>query len=149
MINAVMKAYIGSDHAGFRLKQAVKNWLKNYEDLGAFSYDKNDDYPVFAAKVGKKVAKANSKGVLLCGSGHGMCIAANKIKGIRAVAVNNAFDAKITRQHNDANILCLSGWKMSNAKARKIINVFLKTKFSNAARHKRRINLIKRYENKN
>lgn len=142
MINTDMKVYIGSDHAGFRLKQAVKKWLKSYEDLGAFEYNKNDDYPVFAAKVGKKVAETNSRGILICGSGHGVCIAANKVKGIRAAAVNNTFDAKITRQHNDANVLCLSGWKMSNAKARNIINVFLKTKFTNAARHKRRINLI-------
>ncbi len=137
-----MKVYIGSDHAGFKLKQAVKKFLKCI-DLGALKYDKNDNYPVFALKVARKVAKTNSKGILICGSGHGVCMAANKVKGIRAAAVNNAFDAKLVRQHNDANVLCLSGWKTSPSKAKKIIKVFLNTKFSNKARHKRRIKMIK------
>ncbi|MBW3021066.1 RpiB/LacA/LacB family sugar-phosphate isomerase, partial [Candidatus Woesearchaeota archaeon] len=81
--------------------------------------------------------------ILLCGSSHGMCIAANKTKGIRAVSVNNVKDAKLTRLHNDANVLCLSGWNTSRRKSIKILKTWLNTNFSNEERHKRRIAKIK------
>ena len=144
------KIYIGADHAGFKLKESVKKFLSSlgvdYRDCGALKLNKNDDYPVFAAKVSKNVAKSKSFGILFCGSSQGICIAANKIKGIRAVAVNNVEDARMTRLHNDANVLCLSGWNISNSNAEKIIETFLFTMFSGEERHKRRIKQIMRLE---
>lgn len=137
--------YLGCDHGGFKLKEYIKTYFdKNnieYSDLGNKKLEKSDDYPVYAKKVAKAVKK-NDKGILFCGSSHGMCITANKTKGIRAVSVNNLEDAKLTRQHNNANVLCLSGWNLSQAKAKNIINTWLKTKFSEAKRHKRRIKKI-------
>lgn len=142
--------YIGSDHAGFRLKKVVIEYLKDagyeVEDLGKKKYEQTDDYPDYAFRVARKVSQTNSKGILLCGSSHGMCIVANKVRGIRAVAVATVRDARKTRQHNDANVLCLSGWHVSEKKAKKIIGVWLITSFSNAPRHRRRVNKIKRIE---
>ncbi|MEA3272071.1 MAG: RpiB/LacA/LacB family sugar-phosphate isomerase, partial [Patescibacteria group bacterium] len=118
-----MKIFLGADHAGFKLKEQIKKYLEKSGhkvlDEGALKYNKKDDYPDFAAKVAKKV-KGDNSGVLVCGSSHGVCIAANKFKGVRAVAVSNTKDAKLTRQHNDANVLCLSGWDLSLSRAKKI-----------------------------
>ncbi len=153
-----MKIYLGSDHAGFRLKESIKKFLiKNgfdFEDLGAFKLNKSDDYPIYAAKVARKVAETKSFGILFCGSAQGMCIAANKIKGIRAVAISSVEDARLTRLHNDANVLCLAGGGMIGKRrksihpnlAQKITKAFLTTMFSNEERHIRRINEIKRLE---
>ena len=146
--------YLGADHAGFRLKEAVKPYLRSlgvaFKDLGAHRFVKTDDYPVYAAKIARAVAKSKSRGILFCGSSFGMCIAANKIKGSRAVSVNNVIDAKLVRLHNDANVLCLSGGgtldKLSPGLkpelAKKIIKTFLFTVFSNEERHRRRIKQI-------
>src|SRR3989344_4242475 len=143
-----MKINIGADHAGFELKEKLKAYLtKNYSvyDLGNLIYDKNDDYPKYASKVAKAVAKnKNSFGILICGSGQGVCIAANKIKGIRAALAENIRDAKLSRKDDDANILCLQGRVLNFHNAKNIINGFLKAKFSNANKYKRRINQIKR-----
>ena len=145
-----MVIYIGSDHAGFKLKQSMKKYLDSlgveYEDLGAHKLLKNDDYPIYASKVSRKVVSSHSFGILFCGSSQGMSIAANKIKGIRAVAVNNVKDALLTREHNDANVLCLSEWTTSKSLSKKIIKTFLFTMFSNEERHKRRIEEISRLE---
>jgi ribose 5-phosphate isomerase B len=155
-----MKIYIGSDHAGFNLKEKIKLWLDkkkiDYEDLGNLNYDKNDDYPDYAAKVARRVAKGSkvgTKGILLCGSAEGVCIAANKIKGIRAVNPAGIIQARFAREHEDANILCLAGGGTIKKQpatplfiATKMITTFLNTKFSGAVRHKRRINKIKRLE---
>jgi ribose 5-phosphate isomerase B len=142
--------YVGSDHAGFRLKESMKRYLDSlgvsYEDLGAHRLNKSDDYPIYAAKVARKVSHTHSMGILFCGSSQGVSIAANKIKGIRAVAVNSVKDAQLTRLHNDANILCLSGWNTSRATAEKIIKAFLFTLFSGEERHKRRIKQIAQLE---
>ncbi|MFH1275997.1 MAG: RpiB/LacA/LacB family sugar-phosphate isomerase [Candidatus Woesearchaeota archaeon] len=154
---AIIKIYIGSDHAGFRLKQKIKKWFDKekiiYEDLGNLIYDKHDDYPDYAAKVARKVVKENSKGILLCGSAEGVCIAANKIKGARAVNPHSLVQTRLSRNDEDANILCLSGGGtlipqpgMPLTLSIKMIKVFLHTKFSNLARHKRRVNKIKRLE---
>ena len=143
-----MKLYIASDHAGFALKQKAKKFLSakySIVDIGAHSVIPDDDYPDYVAKLKGKILKAD-KAVLFCGSAEGICIAANKLKGVRAVAVWNARDAKKSREHNDANVLCLSGWNLSFPKAKKIISVWLSTKFSNAARHKRRIKKIAKLE---
>ena len=145
-----MKIYIGSDHAGFKLKQKVKKWLdKNsiqYEDLGAHKLDPKDDYPDFAEKVAKKVTRNKTKGILICGSAQGVCIAANKIKGALAVVPFSIKEAQLAREHEDANIICLSGWYFMPQKAVRMVRKFLNTKFSGAARHRRRLQKIKKLE---
>ena len=149
--------YLGADHAGFALKEKVKQWLdKNrisYDDCGNTFLDKNDDYPDFAGAVGKKVVKSHSFGILFCGSAEGMCIAANKIKGVRAVNPPDMLKAKLSREHNDANILCLGGGKTrqpqpgtSFSLATKMIWIFLTTPFSGEVRHIRRLDKIRKLE---
>lgn len=145
------KIYVGADHAGFKLKEKMKEFLEEdyeVEDMGNTKYDEKDDYVDYGYKVAKKVAesKKDEKGIIFCGTGEGMAIAANKVKGVRAVAVNNLKDAELTRKHNNANVLCLSGWELSEEKAKEITDTWLKTKFSKAKRHKRRINKIKKIE---
>lgn len=138
--------YIAADHAGFKLKELLKVQLaKNkiaFVDLGNSVYEKNDDYPDFGYVLAKKVAKEKGIGVLMCGSSFGVCIVANKVKGIRAVSISNVRDAKLSREHNNANVLCLSGWNLSSQNAMKIVNAFLTTKFSTEARHRRRVKKI-------
>ncbi len=143
--------YLGADHAGFKLKEQIKKYLQaqriKFIDLGNLKLDKNDDYPDFGYKVAKKVAKnKDSKGILICGTSYGVCIVANKVKGIRAVSISTVKDAKLSREHNNANVLCLSGWNLKFDLAKKIIMVWLNTSFSQAKRHQRRINKIKKIE---
>lgn len=144
--------YLGADHAGFALKEKIKKWFTKkkipFVDLGDKKLRPTDDYPDYAAKVAKAVAKDQTLGILLCGSAQGVCIAANKIKGIRAVAPYNPAEAVLSRKHEDANIICLSGWFFTLMKAKKMIGLFLNTPFSGEARHVRRINKIKRLEGK-
>lgn len=146
------KIYIGADHAGFKLKQNIKDYLKNtgiaFEDKGNTKMDSKDDYPDYGYKVAKAVAKNKSKGILVCGSSIGVCIVANKVKGVRAAPVSTTRDAVLSREHNDSNIICLSGWNMSVTKAKKIIRDWLKTEFSQAERHKRRVSKISKIEQK-
>lgn len=137
--------YIGADHRGYQFKEKIKTWLTewsyDYEDLGAFEYNKDDDYPDFAKAVGEKVAaNAVSKGVLVCGSGIGVAIAANKIKGIRAGTAASMEQVKASVNDEDLNVLAISADYTSEAVAREIIKMFLETKFSGAERHIRRIN---------
>ncbi len=143
--------YIGADHAGFKLKQELKKFLdqQGYKamDVGAFELDPADDYPVYAYKAAKAASKSKAMGILVCGSAEGVCIAANKVKGIRAVAVWTLRNARLSREHNDANILCLSGWELSLNNAKKIVKAWLETGFSGQERHKRRLEEIKRMEN--
>lgn len=148
-----MKIYLGSDHAGFEAKEKLREFFQKkgwrYEDVGPYLFNKDDDYPEFAFKVAEKVAHdGESKGILICGSGAGVVIAANKVKGIRAVSVNDVKSAKLTREHNDANVLGLSGWNMPFPKMTSIITAWLNTPFSNADRHRRRINKISTYESR-
>ena len=141
--------HIGADHAGFALKEHLKKFLqkKGYavKDHGAHKLVKTDDYPDYAAKVARAVQK-NGMGILCCGSAEGICIAANKFKGIRAVPVWTLQNARLSRQHNDSNILCLSGWQLPKNTAEKIVSTWLKTPFSKETRHVRRIQKIKRLE---
>lgn len=134
--------YIASDHAGYELKEYLKKYFDRekieYKDLGTNSKEKVD-YPDYAKKVALKVKKSKQKGILICGTGTGMCIAANRIKGIRAALIYDEYSAKKSRQDNDANIACLRGRKFSKEKAKYIVNVWLKTNFSNKIRYKRRI----------
>ncbi len=141
-----MKVFIGADHAGFTVKEKIKKFLKRkgigYEDMGTDSR-KSVDYPDFAFKVARKVAKTkNSRGILVCGTGTGMVIAANRVKGIRAVAAYDKYSAKMSRHDNDANVLALRGRLFPWEKTRKIISTWLESKFSGKARHKRRIGKI-------
>lgn len=136
------KIVIGSDHAGFKLKEKIIPYLKqlkyDIEDLGTYS-EKPVDYPSIGKKVAEKVAKTNSIGILICGAGIGMCIVANKIKGIRAALSYDEFTAKVARKHNNANILCLGGRTNSAKNYKKIIKTFLETDFSKEERHRRRV----------
>lgn len=143
--------YLGSDHAGYELKQALVRYLqetgKDVQDLGNVELDPTDDYPDYAFAVGEAVAKETTAfGILVCGSSQGVCMAANKVKGVRAAAVATRQDAVKTREHNDANVLCLAGWTMSTEDAVEIVNDFLSTPFSGEARHARRLEKISRYE---
>src|SRR3989338_3105434 len=144
--------YIGADHRGFELKEKIKKWFAKkkipFKDLGDLKLKPTDDYPDYAAKVPKKVASGGSLGILICGSAQGVCIAANKIKGIRAVAPFNLRESAMSRKDEDANIICLSGIFSTLMKAKKMIGLFLNTPFSGEARHVRRINKIKKLEGK-
>src|SRR3989344_2131092 len=145
----IKKVYIGSDHAGFALKAKLTKYFEKtkvpYEDLGTHSLE-STDYPDYAIAVAQKVAKEEgSGGVLICGTGAGMVIAANKIKGIRAVAACDAYSAKMSRLHNDANVLGLRRRFFPFEKIKKIISIWLKTPFSGEERHQRRINKIKQF----
>ena len=147
-----MRVIIASDHAGLRLKEKVKKYLARkkieYEDLGTESLT-SVDYPDYALKVAEKVAKnKNTRGILVCGTGTGMTIAANKVKGIRAVAAYDAYSAKMSRIDNDTNVLGLRGRFFPFEKIKKIITVWLDTPFSGEKRHKRRIKKIGDYERK-
>jgi len=145
-----MRVIIASDHAGFRMKEKVKEYLRRkkieYEDLGTESL-KSVDYPDYAIKVAEKVTKnKNTRGILICGTGTGMAIAANKVKGIRAVAAYDAYSAKMSRIDNDTNVLGLRGRFFPFEKIKKIITVWLNTPFSGEKRHKKRIKKIADYE---
>lgn len=136
--------YIASDHAGYHLKKDLldnlvkKNGLE-VEDLGPNQHDEKDDFPDYAAPLAKKVvADPKNRGILICGSGHGMCIAANKIKGARAIVGYSILGAELGRQHNDANILCLAGRVLSKDHAEAIAKKFLDTAFKNEPRLIRR-----------
>lgn len=147
---AVQKIYLGSDHAGFRLKERIKKYLDAkkmyYEDLGTYSPE-SVDYPDYALAVAKKVSREkSSRGILICGTGTGMVIAANKIKGIRAAAAYDKYSAEMSRFHNDANILALRGRFFPFEKIKDIVSVWLKTPFSGQSRHKRRISKINKLE---
>lgn len=141
-----MRIALGSDHAGYKLKEIIKAYLKrkkiDFEDFGTTS-EESVDYPDFGFAVAKAVAKGEfDRGILFCGSGVGMAIIANKVKGIRAVNAYNTYTAKQSRQHGDCNVLCLAGRRLSKAKATKIVDVWLKTEFSGEERHLRRIRKI-------
>lgn len=154
--------YIGSDHGGFDLKEKLKKWLKNwgyaYEDLGNKIYDKDDDYPRFAITVAKKVAKEEMgkgypnpwsqrpKGILICRSSVGMSIAANKIKGIRAVSAFSELGVIQSRQHIDSNIIAVGADFLEELEIKKIIKVWLETEYSGEERHTRRIKMIEEIE---
>jgi len=133
--------YIASDHAGFKLKSAILKFFPKIEDLGTKS-DKSVDYPDFAHKLTKQVLK-NTKnlGILICGTGVGMSIAANRKKGIRAGLVYNTKIARLIRKHNDANVLVLPGRFINTREAIKCVQAFLSTEFE-SGRHKRRISKI-------
>lgn len=145
-----MRIHIGSDHAGFALKERVKAHLNEagheVTDVGAPS-EESVDYPLFAAQVGRAVAAHDADfGVLVCGTGLGMAIAANKVHGVRAVQVNDVEFARLSRMHNDANVVTLAGRFIEPDRAAEIVDVFLATPFE-AGRHTRRVDEIADIEN--
>ena len=144
-----MKIALASDHAGYELKEAIKEYLSEHEiiDFGTCSTEPMD-YPDTGFKAAEAVAKGDcERGILICGSGLGMSIVANKVKGIRAALCHSVELARLSRQHNDANILVLQGRFISKYLARDIINTWFSTEFSEG-RHINRINKIKKYERK-
>ena len=145
-----MKVVIGSDHAGYSLKEAIK---KHLEEAGHEVLDKgtNDTsschYPIFAEAVANAVVGGEAeRGILVCGTGIGMSMAANKVKGIRAAACSEQFSAKYTRLHNDANVLCLGGRVIGPGTACEMVDLFIDTSFE-GGRHQRRVDMITAIEN--
>ena len=137
---------LGCDHGGYELMQEVKAHLEKrgfeYKDFGCYSTD-SVDYPEYAKKVAGAVAAGECElGILICGTGIGISIAANKVKGIRAALCADCFSAEATREHNNANILCMGARTTGPGLALKIVDAFLDTPFSNDERHIRRINMI-------
>ena len=147
----MVKIYIGSDHGGYNLKEKIKEVFGSagyeFEDVGTKSVE-SCDYPVYAQKVAQKVLETDGRGILVCGTGIGMSIAANKFKGIRASHCTDTFSARMTREHNDSNILCLGERITGQDLAIDIVKVWLETPFSNGERHKNRLELIREIENK-
>lgn len=142
--------FLGADHAGFELKEIVKNKLKEIgkevEDLSPGPVDPSDDYPLIAQKVAVKVAKGEGFGILVCGSGNGICLTANKVKGVRAVLGYNTQAAKWARTDENANVLCLAGRVLKPEYAVAIVRNWLETPFSNEERHARRLREIEEME---
>ncbi len=148
-----MIIYIGADHRGFKLKETLKAYLVRsgytVHDLGNDHYDEIDDYTDFAVKVTEKVSvnTSGSRGILLCGSGVGVDIVANKFPGIRSALVTIPNQAYVSRNDDDTNILSLAADYIDPEEAKKIVSVWLQTPFSNDEHHKRRLDKIKKLEN--
>lgn len=143
---------LGSDHAGFELKQAIIKHLEErnieYKDYGPYSAD-SVDYAVYAEKTAKGVVSGEcGLGILCCGTGVGISIAANKVRGIRACCCSDKFSAEMTRLHNDANMLCLGGRVVTPEQAVELVDLFIDTPFSGEERHARRIAQITELEEK-
>ncbi len=137
-----MKIAIGSDHAGFALKEHVRAHIEAADhevtDVGTCSSE-SVDYPDFAAKVALAVARGEAEyGIIICGTGLGVAMTANRVRGVRAAPCTGQFAAEMTRRHNDANVLCLGGWLVTKEVAERIVDVFLATPFD-GGRHVRRV----------
>ena len=143
-----MKIAIASDHNGFNLKKYIVKHMKDIEfiDFGPSSKESTDDYVDYAFKLGEYCAKNNVKGILICGSGIGMSIAANKVKGVRCGRVTSIKDVIATRNDNDANVISFAGY-LNEDRVIRIIETFIETPAGNDKRHLRRINKISKYEN--
>ena len=141
--------YLGADHAGFFLKEKIKAYLESkkipYDDLSPVKIPE-DDYPLIAYKLADSVAHIQAKGILVCGTGVDMSIVANKVQGIRAAALSDIKPAKLSRKHNDANVLCLGARILSPQKAIAITKAWLAAKEPNEPRHQRRIKQIESLE---
>lgn len=141
---------LGCDHGGLNIKNAVIKYLEEkrieYKDFGCFT-EESVDYPEYAFKVAKSVINGESElGILCCGTGIGISMAANKVKGIRAAVVSNEFCAEMTRRHNNANILCMGGRVSTEEEAVKYAHIFINTPFE-GGRHNRRVDMITAIEN--
>lgn len=150
-----MKIYLATDHAGFELKEKVKKFLEDlgYEikDCGAFEFDKNDDYPDFISKAARAVSKdPESKGIIFGSSGQGEAMVANKFPNVRAAVYYGSVEQmlSLTRQHNDSNVLSLGARFLKEEDAVKAVKLWLEAPFTNEERHARRIEKIKKLENR-
>ncbi len=147
-----MNIYIGADHRGFALKEQLKLWLTQQKhdvvDCGNTKLDPLDDFPDFSFAVAEKVSQnPKSLGILICGSGGGVTIAANKVPGVRCVTASRVEDVKHNRAHDDANVLAVAANFTTEEEAKKFITLFLDTKFSGEEKYKRRISKMTEYEN--
>jgi ribose 5-phosphate isomerase B len=147
------KIYISSDHAGHRLKKRLVRFIKNelkleIEDLGPKNYNEKDDYPDFATLLAKKILKEKTRGILICGTGIGMSISANKIKGIRAALATNIKMAEASITHNNSNCLCLGGKILTQDHAMAIVKTWLNSQYKKIDRHERRLKKIMKLEKK-
>ena len=146
-----MQIFIGGDHAGFEMKRQLKEYLAGLghetEDMGPHAFDVGDDYPDFVIPLARAVAgNPQSRGVVVAGSGQGEIMCANKVKGIRAALVYDEYSAKMSREHNDANLMALGARTTDLEKAKRLVKIWLETPFSGEERHIRRIGKIKRLE---
>ena len=139
---------IASDHRGVQLKKVLVDHFKDFKDYGTMN-EESTDYPIYAFKIGEEIRdKKIDFGILICGSGIGMSIACNKVKGVRCAKVDTMQEAEYTRNDNDANVIAISAG-LSNEDAIGIVETFLNTPFSNLEKHQRRIDLITKYEENN
>lgn len=143
-----MKVVVGADHGGFELKQKIIAFLEekhvDFHDFGTYSME-SCDYNDAAVQVAEAVRKGEAdRGILICGTGIGMSIQANKVKGVRAALVHDLFSAKATRLHNDSNVLTMGGRIVGDEIAKAIVDVWLNTEFSNEERHLRRVNKLEK-----
>jgi ribose 5-phosphate isomerase B len=146
-----MRVYLGSDHAGFELKQHLVGWLaaNGHEpvDCGPVVYDAVDDYPVCVLRAAERtIADPGAFGIVIGGSGNGEAIAANKVKGVRAALAWSEDTATLARAHNDANVISIGARMHDLDTATRFVEVFLNTEFSKEERHARRIGMLSRYE---
>lgn len=142
-----MRIAVGADHAGYELKTEILNLLQglghNYRDFGPHEKEPGDDYPDFGVPVARAVANGEfDLGILICGSGVGMCILANKVRGIRAALCHDTFSARSSREDDNANILCLGARVIGVELAKEIVKTWLSAAFSGAERHKRRVRKV-------
>jgi len=151
-----MKIYIATDHAGFETKEEIKQALLHdgfdVEDCGAYTYEKDDDYPEFIALAAEAVSRdpENTKAIILGGSGQGEAMLANKFASVRAAVFYGSEGEIVTlsREHNDANILSIGARFVTNEEAKRIVKIWLRTKFSHEERHVQRLTKIQKFENK-
>tara|TARA_Y100000034_G_scaffold56314_1_gene68988 strand:+ start:534 stop:980 length:447 start_codon:yes stop_codon:yes gene_type:complete len=145
-----MKLYIASDHGGFKVKEKLQVYLEKkghtVEDVGPSSLDMKDDYPDYAIPLGEKVVRSRAMGIIACRNGQGIAIAANKVKGVRAVTGFSVKEVKTTRKDDNANVLSIPSDYMSWPVIVKMVNAFISTPFSGKLRHKRRLRKVARYE---
>ena len=149
-----MKIYIGTDHRGFRLKEKIKEWLNDwgykFKDLGAYELNPKDDYTLYAEKAGSIVGREKgARGVLLCGSGVGVDVTANKFDGARASIGKNPEQVKAGRNDDDMNILVIAADFTKEDEVKKMVKMFLETKFAGKARFKKRLQDIEKIEANN
>jgi len=149
-----MQVYLGADHRGFKLKEKIKKWLEEWDyevkDMGASEFDLKDDYTLYAEKVGSIVGKEKgARGVLLCGSGVGVDVTANKFDGVRASIGKTSEQVKAGRSDDNMNILVIAADYTKEDEAKKMVKAFLETKFEGKARQKRRLSDIEKIEANN
>ena len=144
-----MRVYLGADHAGYSLKEKLKRFYPDAIDLSP-DFTPGDDYPDVAAEVAERVVNGRGRGVLVCGSGVGMCMAANKVPGARAALCHEASEARGARREDDVNIVCLAGRSVSTRNAHEVVDAFLSTRFAgkdkDGTRFRRRLGKLKRMD---